>query len=91
MDGHDHDEFSKITLKPFDLSYADDFMEWATDDKVSRFCTWDTYTSREQAIDYIKNQAIPHPWLRAICLGKRAIGSISVTPGSEMVNDSPLG
>ncbi|PSS33856.1 Acyl-CoA N-acyltransferase protein [Actinidia chinensis var. chinensis] len=82
MDGHDHDEFSEITLRPFDLSDVDDFMEWATDDKVTQFCTWDSYTSREQAIDYIKNQAIPHPWLRAICLENRAIGSISVTPGS---------
>ncbi|GFS36724.1 acyl-CoA N-acyltransferases (NAT) superfamily protein [Actinidia rufa] len=82
MDGHNHDEFSEITLRPFDLSDVDDFMELATDDKVTHFCTWETYTSREQAIDFIKNQAIPHPWLRAICLGKRAIGSILVTPGS---------
>ncbi|GFY85052.1 acyl-CoA N-acyltransferases (NAT) superfamily protein [Actinidia rufa] len=27
MDGHDHDEFSEITLRPFDLSDVDDFME----------------------------------------------------------------
>ncbi|XP_058212170.1 uncharacterized protein LOC131324279 [Rhododendron vialii] len=77
-----HHEFSEITLRPLDLSDIDDFMEWATDDKVSQFCTWDTYTSREQAVDFITNIAIPHPWLRAICLKNRAIGSISVAPGS---------
>ncbi|CAL5416133.1 unnamed protein product [Camellia sinensis] len=81
-DGDDHDEFSEITLRPFDLSDTDDIMVWATDNKVSQFCTWNTYTSREQAIDFIENIAIPHPWLRAICLKNRAIGSVSVMPSS---------
>ncbi|GFS36725.1 similar to PLANT HOMOLOGOUS TO PARAFIBROMIN [Actinidia rufa] len=84
MDGHDRDEFSEITLRLFDLSDVDDIMEWAIDDKVSQFFTWDTYTSKEQAMDFIKNQAIPHRWLRAISFGERAIGSIYVTPGSEI-------
>ncbi|KAH7842207.1 hypothetical protein Vadar_002667 [Vaccinium darrowii] len=78
----DHDEFSEITLRPFDLSDVDDLMEWTTDDNVARFCSWDTYTSREQGIDFITNRAIHHPWLRAICLKNKAIGSISVMPGS---------
>ncbi|XP_059630141.1 uncharacterized protein LOC132273134 [Cornus florida] len=83
MDGKEgDDEFSEITLRPLDLSDIDDVMVWATDDKVSLFCTWDTYTCREQAMDYVNNIAIPHPWLRAICLENRAIGSISVTPKS---------
>lgn len=76
------DEFSEITLRPFDLSDVDDLMEWTTDNKVSRFCIWDTYTSREQGIDFIKNFASPHPWVKAICLKNKAIGSISVAPGS---------
>ncbi|KAH7853828.1 hypothetical protein Vadar_007037 [Vaccinium darrowii] len=44
-------EFSEITLRPFNLSDVDDLMEWTTDEKVSRFCLWDTYSSREQGID----------------------------------------
>ncbi|KAI8561300.1 hypothetical protein RHMOL_Rhmol04G0328100 [Rhododendron molle] len=71
-----------ITLRPFDLSDVEDLMEWTTDDNVTRFCVFDTYTSKEQAVNFIKNVAIPHPWLRAICLKNRAIGSISVAPGS---------
>nr|GME04243.1 putative N-acetyltransferase P20 [Ipomoea batatas]GME17385.1 putative N-acetyltransferase P20 [Ipomoea batatas] len=82
-------ESPEISLRPMELSDLDDFMEWATDDRVSRFCTWDTYTSRDQAVDFIKNIAIPHPWLRVICLEKKVIGAISVTPRSG--NDSCRG
>ncbi|KAF3638045.1 putative folate-biopterin transporter 1, chloroplastic-like [Capsicum annuum] len=57
-------------------------MEWAADEKVSQFCTWDTYTCKDQALDFIKNIAIPHPWLRVICINKKAIGTVSVTPNS---------
>ncbi|KAL3505939.1 hypothetical protein ACH5RR_031321 [Cinchona calisaya] len=71
-----------ITIRPIELSDVDDFVVWLTDDKVSRYCTWDTYTSREQALDYIKNIAIPHPWSKVICIENRAIGAISVTPNS---------
>ncbi|CAA0823083.1 Acyl-CoA N-acyltransferases (NAT) superfamily protein [Striga hermonthica] len=80
--GNSHHEFTKITLRPIELSDTDDFMVWATDDRVTKFCIWDTYTSRSQALDFITNFAIPHPWLRAVCLDDRAIGSISVSPNS---------
>ncbi|CAI9118438.1 OLC1v1020009C1 [Oldenlandia corymbosa var. corymbosa] len=71
-----------ITLRPIELSDVDDLMVWFTDERVSQYCVWDTYTSKEQAIDYVKNMAIPHPWLRVICVNNRAIGTISVTPKS---------
>ncbi|KAK4425657.1 putative [ribosomal protein S5]-alanine N-acetyltransferase [Sesamum alatum] len=75
-------ESSNITLRPIALSDVDDLMVWATDDRVTKFCLWETYTSKEQAVEYIKNQAIPHPWLRAVCIRNHAIGSITVTPCS---------
>ncbi|XP_059630416.1 uncharacterized protein LOC132273475 [Cornus florida] len=74
------DEFLDITLRLLDLSDVDDFMVWATDDQVSRFCSWETYTSKEAAVEHIVDTIIPHPWYRAICLNDRAIGTISVTP-----------
>ncbi|KAI3469589.1 hypothetical protein Pfo_026252 [Paulownia fortunei] len=80
--GEGHQEFSKITLRPIELSDMDDFMVWATDDRVSRYCIWDTYTSKDQASDFFKNNAMPHPWFRVICTDNRAIGSISVSPNS---------
>ncbi|GFP84048.1 hypothetical protein PHJA_000548400 [Phtheirospermum japonicum] len=55
----------------------------ATDDRVTQYCIWDTYTSKNQALDFINNIAMPHPWYRAICVDNRAVGSISVTPNSS--------
>ncbi|XP_075477469.1 uncharacterized protein LOC142518561 isoform X1 [Primulina tabacum] len=77
------EESNEITLRPIALSDIDDFMVWATDDRVSNFCTWDAYTSKHQAFQFINDVAIPHPWFRVICINNRAVGSISVTPNSE--------
>ncbi|KDP40198.1 hypothetical protein JCGZ_02196 [Jatropha curcas] len=76
------DEFSNLSLRPFDVSDIEDFMVWATDEKVTYFCSFDPYKSKEDGINYIKNTVIPHPWYRAICLNNRPIGSISVTKNS---------
>ncbi|OVA15512.1 GNAT domain [Macleaya cordata] len=70
----------EISLRPFDLFDVDDFMVWATDDRVSHFCRWETYTSKEDALNYIKDIIIPHPWYKAICLKNKPIGAISVLP-----------
>ncbi|GMN46723.1 hypothetical protein TIFTF001_015898 [Ficus carica] len=75
-------ELQRITLRPLDLSDIDDFMVWATDEKVARFCTWEPYTSIEEGINFIKEKVIPHPWFRAICLGDKPIGAISVIANS---------
>ncbi|KAK6130213.1 hypothetical protein DH2020_036023 [Rehmannia glutinosa] len=84
-----HQKSSKITLRTIELSDIDDFMVWATDDRVSQYCIWDTHTSKDQALDFIKNNAMPHPWFRVICVENRAVGSISVSPNSG--NDSCRG
>ena len=76
----DHDDFSNLNLRKLDLSDVDDFMVWATDNKVSQFCSWETYKSKEDALKYIADVVIPHPWFRAICIGDRPIGAISVAP-----------
>ncbi|XP_027117456.1 uncharacterized protein [Coffea arabica] len=80
------DDYSDIRLRLPDLADADDFMEWLTDERVSKFCSWDCYTSKEGAMDYLADVAIPHPWYRVICLKDKPIGSISVTPfrGNEI-------
>lgn len=78
-------ESNEITLRPIALSDIDDFMVWATDDRVSHFCVWDTYTSKHKAFQFINDVAIPHPWFRVICINHRAVGSISVSPDSGKV------
>lgn len=75
-------ESIEISLRKIDVSDIDDFMVWASDDKVARFCTWDAYTSREDGINFIEKVAVPHPWFRAICIDNRPIGAITVTPRS---------
>ncbi|KAL7220417.1 hypothetical protein ACSBR2_013324 [Camellia fascicularis] len=84
----EEDELSNISLRLLDFSDVDDFMVWATDDKVVQFCSWgtDTYASKEAAMNYIADVVIPHPWFRAICLDGRPIGAISVSPNRG--NDS---
>ncbi|CAN6547964.1 unnamed protein product [Malus baccata var. baccata] len=78
-------DLSKITLRPLDLTDIDDFMVWGTDEKVTVFCTWEPYASKEEALNFIKDVVVPHPWFKAICLDNRPIGAISVTafPGNN--------
>lgn len=72
---------SVITLRPLDPYFdADAFMEWYSDERVSKFCSWDTFTSKEAVIDHVINTLTFHPWHKAICLSDRPVGSISVTP-----------
>ncbi|XP_010256364.1 PREDICTED: uncharacterized protein LOC104596777 [Nelumbo nucifera] len=73
---------SRISLRPFKLSDVDDFMVWAGDDQVTKHLRWKTFTSREDALNYIKDVCIPHPWRRSICLDDRSVGFISVMPAS---------
>nr|XP_004247574.1 uncharacterized protein LOC101247959 [Solanum lycopersicum] len=69
-----------ISLRLLDLTDVDDFMEWFTDENVNKFCSCDTsFISKEDAMQYIADVVIPHPWYRAICLNDKPIGSISVS------------
>ncbi|KAI4368360.1 hypothetical protein MLD38_016926 [Melastoma candidum] len=70
---------SVITLRPLEVSDVDHFMAWAADPRVVRYCSWEPYQSREDAIRYIENKVSLHPYYRAICVGGRPVGSISVT------------
>ncbi|XP_062084558.1 uncharacterized protein LOC133790799 [Humulus lupulus] len=72
----------KITLRPFNLTDVDDLMLFAGDDQVTQYLRWNTLTSKEEALTFIKEVCIPHPWRRSICIDDRSIGFISVFPGS---------
>lgn len=74
---------STISVRPFNLSDADDFLRWAGDDRVTRYLRWNTITSKEEALAYLEKVAIPHPWRRSICLNGRSVGYVSVKPESE--------
>lgn len=70
-----------ITLKKFTVADIDDFMEWATDDEVTKFMMWDSYTSRVDVEDFFKNVVERHSWFKGICLGKKVIGSMTLDKG----------
>ena len=44
---------------------------------MTHFCTWELYTNKEDAINFINTKVIPHPWFKAICLNGKPIGVIS--------------
>nr|CAN76024.1 hypothetical protein VITISV_027073 [Vitis vinifera] len=67
-----------VTLRPFRVSDVDDFILWAGDDQVTRNIRWKTITSKEEALTFIKEVCIPHPWRRSICIDDRSIGFVSV-------------
>ncbi|KAK9671259.1 hypothetical protein RND81_12G017500 [Saponaria officinalis] len=80
MSSKDPQLCSKLSIRPINSAIdAEDFFVWASDDLVTRFCTWDSYKSKEQAIEYINNNAMKHPYFKVICLNNKAIGAISLT------------
>ena len=56
----------EIKLRPYQFSDMDEFMELACNDQVIRMSRLSNYTSSEDALDYLKEVAIPHSWYRAI-------------------------
>ncbi|KFK39550.1 hypothetical protein AALP_AA3G258600 [Arabis alpina] len=77
-------EPTRISLRPFNLSDAEDVLKWAGDDDVTRYLRWASVKTLEEAQQHILTKAIPHPWRRSISLlnDRRSIGYVSVKPDS---------
>ncbi|XP_010674903.2 uncharacterized protein LOC104890975 [Beta vulgaris subsp. vulgaris] len=73
---------TRISLRPFKIKDVDDFMIWAGDDEVTKNLQWRTISSKEEALAYIKDVCIPHPWRRSICIDDHSIGMITIFPES---------
>ncbi|KAE9598101.1 hypothetical protein Lalb_Chr15g0076951 [Lupinus albus] len=41
---------------------------WGGDDEVTQNMSWETCGSREEALEFIRDVCIPHPWGKSICL-----------------------
>ncbi|GLJ41315.1 hypothetical protein SUGI_0855150 [Cryptomeria japonica] len=76
----------QVQLRSFCLADVDDFYEWASDEEVTRFMTWELFKSKQQAREYVANVVIPHHWFKAICIqgSNKAIGHIMLEQGSGM-------
>ncbi|KAF5739519.1 hypothetical protein HS088_TW12G00725 [Tripterygium wilfordii] len=75
-------DLCSVNLRPFKLMDVDDFVLWAGDDRVTRNLRWKTITSKEEALTFIKDVCIPHPWRRSICYNDHSIGFVSIFPES---------
>lgn len=76
-----NEQVPALSLKEFTVADVDDFMEWATDDEVTKYMMWSSYSSREEAEKFILTVVQPHPWFKAICLGEKVVGSITLDKG----------
>ncbi|MBS0621562.1 MAG: GNAT family N-acetyltransferase [Verrucomicrobia bacterium] len=70
-----------VTLKSLTSENIDDFMEWATDDEVTKYMMWNSYTTRSEAESFFVNVVEKHPWFKAICVGEKVVGSITLDKG----------
>lgn len=73
---------SRVTLRAFTAEDFPEFLEWATDDEVTKWVTWDSYTSEEDALNFLKTVAVPDPWQKAVCVDGKAAGSVVVRRGA---------
>ncbi|KAH0757197.1 hypothetical protein KY290_020690 [Solanum tuberosum] len=71
-------ESSRISLRPFRLTDVDNILLWASDDRVTRTIRWDTLSTKEEALSFIKDVCIPQPWYLSICIDDRSIGFLWV-------------
>ncbi|KAK8919150.1 hypothetical protein KSP39_PZI021137 [Platanthera zijinensis] len=73
-----------ISLRPFDTSESDidGLVALAADAAANRFLRRGPFASRDDAVRFLHDKVLPHPWYRAICLPDgRLVGSISLRPG----------
>lgn len=75
-------EASRITLREFELSDADDVLLWAGDDRVTSSGNMNSLASKEEALSFIEQKCIPHPWWRSVCVDGRSVGFVAARPGS---------
>jgi [ribosomal protein S5]-alanine N-acetyltransferase len=71
----------QISLRPLSSQDIDAFMEWASDNEVTSYLMWDSYCSKQQAILFFSQVVEKHPWFKAICLGDKVIGSLTLDKG----------
>lgn len=71
---------SAVSLRSLGLADVEDFMAWASDDRVMRHLKRPLCSTREQAVAQIRDTVLGHPWFRAICVAGRPVGQVSVWP-----------
>lgn len=52
-------ETERLILRKFKITDVDDLYEYASDEEVTKFLSFETYKSRNDGVDYITNVALP--------------------------------
>ncbi|CAO2838806.1 unnamed protein product [Amaranthus hypochondriacus] len=72
----------EITLRPYQISDIDEFMQWACNSQVLQYIYMQFWinpnSTREDVLSYFEKRVITHPWHKAICLQGRAIGFVAI-------------
>ncbi|PKA64973.1 ribosomal-protein-alanine N-acetyltransferase [Apostasia shenzhenica] len=76
----------EVSLRKFEISDLDDFWVWASDERVAATCSWDAYTSKDDLRRYMEETVLPSPWFRAIIVGGRPVGAVSLKQPDESGN-----
>lgn len=78
--------FERMSLRNLNRDDLEPFYTWAGDPEVAKTMTWEAYTSKEDALKFLKEVAERHPWLKAICVDGIPVGSITLTLGKELAS-----
>jgi RimJ/RimL family protein N-acetyltransferase len=76
----------RIQLRNFCLADLDDLYEWASDEEVTKFMTWEAFKSKEKLREFLVKVVIPHPWFKAICFKGKPIGHVMLKQGTGIHN-----
>jgi hypothetical protein len=68
----------EVTLREYQLTDLDDLFVWASDERASAWCAYNTCNNKDDVLAFMEKKVLPHPWMRAICINGRPIGASSV-------------
>jgi RimJ/RimL family protein N-acetyltransferase len=70
-----------VSLRPLTRENLDDFFLWASDPEVAKFMTWEAYTDKKDAFEFLVNIAETHPYFKAIVFDGKVVGSVTLSVG----------
>lgn len=91
-------ETERLILRPFIIEDAPKMYEnWASDDEVTKYMTWQSYQAPEAVADWMKDQITGYEkntkyhWCITLKSGREPIGSISAVHVDELVHSVEIG
>ena len=70
-----------VSLRTLTRENVEDFFLWASDPEVAKFMTWEAYTDKKDALEFLVNIAESHPYFKAIVYDGKVVGSVTLSIG----------